>query len=396
MPKLLQINVTANWGSTGKIAEQIGQMAIQKGWDSYIAYGRMMNPSKSKLIKIGTNVDVYLHYLVSRLWDAEGLASKRATRKLTKEIDRIKPDIVHLHNIHDHYLNYPVLFEYLANNNIPVVWTQHDQWATTGHCAFNLVGCDRWKMLCHDCPECQRWSLDRSKRNYLLKKKLFSSVRNLTVVSVSDWLNDQIKASFLGQHSLRVIKNGVDTDVFKPTVMDVRKRYGIGEKKIILGVASVWSKMKGLEDFDKLSRLISDEWVIVLVGHLRDSITSDRIIHIERTQNQLELAQLYSASHVLVSLSRSETFGLTIVEGMACGTPAIVCDNTAQPELVTDETGAVVKENDIDALLCCIERFKDKTVEVASRCRERAEKFFKQNSSSNEYISLYNRMLGGG
>ena len=152
MPKLLQINVTANWGSTGKIAEQIGLCAQKHGWKSYFAYGRMKNPSKNELVKIGNAFDVYEHYAESRLLDNEGVASRRATRRLLQRMDEIQPDIVHLHNIHDHYLNYPMLFRYLAEKKIPVVWTQHDQWATTGHCCYNLVGCERWKDECHDCP----------------------------------------------------------------------------------------------------------------------------------------------------------------------------------------------------------------------------------------------------
>ena len=193
--KILQINVTANWGSTGKIAEQIGILVMKEGWESYIAYGRMMNPSKSKLIKIGTQWDVYLHYALSRFFDLEGLVSKIATRKLIKKIDRINPDVIHLHNIHDHYLNYPILFKYIVTHDIPIVWTQHDQWATTGHCAYNMVGCEKWKKRCYNCPKKNRWGLDRSERNYILKKKWFTSVKRATIVTVSDWLKSQEEQS---------------------------------------------------------------------------------------------------------------------------------------------------------------------------------------------------------
>ena len=165
MKTLLQINCTANWGSTGKIAEQIGLCAMAHGWDSYIAYGRMMNPSKSKLIRVGSWLNPYEHYAENLLFDNEGLASRFATRKFLQEVDRIKPDVVHLHNIHDHWINYRMLFTYLAEKKIPVVWTQHDQWATTGHCMYNLCGCERWKTECHDCPVSRWYSLDRSRRN---------------------------------------------------------------------------------------------------------------------------------------------------------------------------------------------------------------------------------------
>lgn len=393
MHKLLQINVTANWGSTGKIAEQIGQMAIRQGWESYIAYGRMMNPSQSKLIKIGTKADVYQHYFAGKYLDSEGLASKRATRKLVKEIERIKPDIIHLHNIHDHYLNYPILFDYLADNNIPVVWTQHDQWATTGHCSYNRVSCDRWKNQCYDCPVKGRFSLDQSKRNYELKKMCFTSVENMTVVSVSEWLNSQIKESFLGVHSLQVIKNGVDLDVFYPKITNVRERYGLGDKHILLGVASVWGHVKGLADFIKLSEILPDKWEIVLVGTIDERIERKNIVYIERTQNPMELTELYSAANVLVSLSYSETFGLTVAESMACGTPAVVYDNTALPELITNETGEVIPLGDIMGVASCLEKFEKKTLEISTKCRKRAMEFFDKEKKFQEYLDLYMRLL---
>lgn len=393
MKKLLQINVTANWGSTGKIAEQIGLLAMNLGWESYIAYGRMMNPSKSKLIKIGSWWDVYFHYVMSRFFDMEGLMSKRATRKLVKEIETIDPDVIHLHNIHDHYINYPILFDYLIRKDIPVVWTLHDLWAVTGHCAINKVGCEKWMKHCSDCPLKAKWSVDQSEKNYYLKKHFFSNIKNLTIVSVSNWLNCQVERSFMGTNQLCVLKNGVDIDVFKPTANDVRERYGIGNRKIILGVASVWDNDKGLHDFIKLSEALPNNWVIVLVGSTKKKVTRCNIIYLPRTQNQQELAELYSEAHVLLSMSSSETFGLTIAESMACGTPVIVYNNTAQPELVSDGTGIVVSTGDIDGVLVSLDRFKDKLSFVSQKCRNRAKECFDKNNTYEKYINLYNSLI---
>lgn len=222
MPKLLQINVSSNWGSTGKIAEQIGLCAQAHGWESYIAYGRSLNPSKNKLIKVGSMLDVYEHYAENRLLDNEGLASRCATKRFLKQVDAIGPDIVHLHNIHDHWMNYRMLFEYLAKKNIPVVWTQHDQWATTGHCCYNLVGCERWKDECHDCPMSKWYSLDRSRRNHRLKKQLQAAIPSLTIVPVSEWLGDNMRQSHLKDRPIEVIHNGIDINVFRPQEMDVQ------------------------------------------------------------------------------------------------------------------------------------------------------------------------------
>ena len=254
MPKLLQINVTVNWGSTGKIAEQIGLCAQSHGWKSYIAHGRMMNPSKNELVKIGNAFDVYEHFVEGMFLDNEGLASRRATKRLLRRIDGIKPDIVHLHNIHDHYLNYPMLFRYLAEKNIPVVWTQHDQWATTGHCCYNLVDCERWKKECHDCPMSEWYSIDRSRRNFRLKKQLMEDIPSLTIVPVSEWLGENIRQSHLRNRPVQVIHNGIDIKTFSPQPTNAHDRYGIDkQKKIILGVAALWDARKGLNDFCELS-----------------------------------------------------------------------------------------------------------------------------------------------
>ena len=279
MPTLLQINVTANWGSTGKIAEQIGQVAMSHGWESYIAYGRMMNPSKSKLIKIGSKIDVYGHNAENLFLDNEGLASRRATRRFLNIVDKIKPNIVHLHNIHDHYINYKLLFEYLAQKDIPVIWTQHDQWATTGHCMYNLCGCDRWKNECHNCPLSRWFSLDCSQRNFRLKKKLCKKLASLTIVPVSEWLADNIRYSHLHDRPIQVIHNGIDLQVFKPQLTAAYDRYNIDrDKKIVLGVAAVWDSRKGLSDFWNLARLLPKEkYVIVIVGEI-----IERIPEIER------------------------------------------------------------------------------------------------------------------
>ena len=397
MPILLQINVTANWGSTGKIAEQIGLCAQKHGWESYIAYGRMMNPSKNQLIKVGNQFDIYLHYAFNRFMDSEGLGSICATKKLLKEIDRIQPDVIHLHNIHDHYLNYPALFRYLVQKNIPVVWTQHDLWATTGHCAFSIDGCERWKSGCYDCPAISRYCLDNSKRNFDLKKNLFTSVKNMTIVPVSEWLGTQVQQSYLGKYPFRVIKNGVDINVFKPNKGNIVEKYSLEGKHVVLAVSSVWPKFKGLDDFISLSGLLSDDYRIVVVGVKKDQISklTSNMIGIERTDSQMELAQLYSAANIVMSLSSFETFGLTIAEGMACGTPAIVYGNAALPELITSETGRVVESGNLQKLHDTILYMIDNEFKYhhSSDCRKRAEEVFDKNKAWESYIALYDSIL---
>lgn len=400
MPTLLQINVTANWGSTGKIAEQIGLCAQKYGWTSYIAYGRMMNPSNNELIKIGNAFDVYEHYAEGKFLDNEGLASRRATKRLLRKMDEIKPDIVHLHNIHDHYLNYPMLFRYLADKTIPVVWTQHDQWATTGHCSYNLVGCERWKDECHDCPLSKWYSLDRSRRNFRLKKQLLEDIPSLTIVPVSEWLGGNIRQSHLKDRDIQVIHNGIDIRTFSPQPVNAYERYGIDKnKKIVLGVAALWDTRKGLDDFYELDkRLSADEYVIVIVGQRTEDIkqieNGCQMMFIDRTQNALELAQLYSSASVFVNPTYQDNYPTTNLEAIACGTPVITYKTGGSPEAVDENTGLVVERGDIDELVSAIERLSDGKYEDA--CRKRAEAEFDNSKCFNPYILLYNKLLGGG
>ena len=262
--RLLQVNVTANWGSTGRIAEEIGVAAIDAGWGSYIAYGRQCNPSKSQLIKIGSQADVYCHVLLTKFFDWHGLASKHATRKFISIVTNLKPDLVHLHNIHGYYLNYPVLFDFLKACKIPVVWTLHDCWAFTGHCAyFSSIGCEKWKEKCGNCKLLSSYPVslfDNSIKNLVLKKHYFGECHDMTLVPVSDWLKGLVLESFLARNDIHTIHNGIDTNVFKPN-----KRNNSG-KFIILGVANKWEQRKGLSSFYELRKELDDYYDIVLVG----------------------------------------------------------------------------------------------------------------------------------
>ena len=394
MLKLLQINVTSNWGSTGKIAEQIGKLAILNGWESYIAYGRYNNPSESETIKIGNDLIVYEHYLENYFLDNEGLASKNATKRLINEIKEIKPSIIHLHNIHDHYINYPILFNYLSSITTPIVWTQHDCWAFTGGCGYySFIKCIKWQTGCDKCP-LRSTKIDKRMAQYQLKKMLFNSVKNLTLVPVSNWLAGELKQSFLNQHSIVPIYNGVDVSLFKYTSSGyVREKYNIGDAAYAIGVATVWDSRKNLKDYITLATLFQ-RLTIVLVGLTKKQIMSlpPNIIGIPRTQNAQELAALYSEADVVLNLSLEETFGLTTAEGLACGTPAIVYNCTASPELINSETGRVIKQGDIISLGSTIKWMLDNPMS-SDACRKRAEEFFNKDKCYMKYIELYKKLL---
>lgn len=401
MKKLLQINVVANIGSTGRIAENIGKLAISQGWESYIAYGRGEPKSASKLIRVGSDSDMYMHALQSRLLDNHGLASVAATKRFVEEIKRINPDVIHLHNIHGYYLNYKILFEYLATIDTPVVWTLHDCWAFTGHCShFDAIGCDKWRTGCFSCPLKGEYPvsklMDASKRNYALKKRLFTSVPNLTFAPVSRWLADLVGESFLGKYPVQVINNGIDTEVFQQRQSDLRKKHGIENKFVLVGVAGVWDAMKGLEDFIKLSSMLPDDCVIIMIGLTKKQIEGlpKNIIGIERTENQTQLAEYYSIADVYVNPTYNDSFPTVNLEALACGTPVITYKTGGSPESVTEGTGLVVNKGDVDNLLYAIETIKrNGKLHYSAACRQRAVEFYNKDDKFREYIRLYNELV---
>ncbi len=400
--KLLQINVSANWGSHGKIAEGIGEIAMSNGWESYIAFGRFANASQSKLIKIGNEWEQRLHGLATRLFDRHGLASAKATTELVKSIEKINPDIIHLHNVHGYYLNYPVLFKYLSQSGIPVVWTLHDCWAYTGHCPYPIfAGCSRW--MSHCVPPCplrksflKSWIVDNCRKNFDIKKQCFNSVENLYIVTVSKWLETEVKKSFLRNKNIRCIYNGVDISIFKPTEygMLLMKHKIKKTEKVVLGVASIWEERKGLYDFYRLRQLLPSTIRIILIGLSAKQIENlpSGIDGVSRTDSQQELAAYYSMADVYVNPSQAETFGMTTAEAMACGTPAIVYDVTASPELIDEKTGRAVMLGDVKALGNTIIEICDKPLSPES-CRERVIQFFNKDKRYQDYMKLYEEIL---
>lgn len=403
MKKLLQVNSTANSGSTGRIAEQIGQLAINAGWDSYIAYGRSSNVSKSNLVRVGGNTNGFIHFLSNIMLDNHGLTSVKATKAFIERIKAISPDIIHLHNIHGYYINYELLFDYFSAADIPVVWTLHDCWAYTGHCSYySDIDCQKWQTNCKDCPKKHNYPksllLDRSLRNFRKKKACFNTVNNLTLVPVSHWLEEEVKKSFLKENHIRCILNGVDVNRFKPSGCDpsARDQYGLKDKKVLLGVATAWGPRKGWRDYIRLSQELPNDYKIVMVGVTEKQAKElpENILAIRRTESVEQLADLYSMADVVLNLSDEESFGLTSAEGFACGTPSIVYNCTASPELITPNTGIVIEKGDRKALVEAIITITSKGKEYYSyNCRNRAIECYDKNKNYQQYIELYNELL---
>ncbi len=399
--KLLQINVAANWGSHGRIAEEIGLEAMAQGWESYIAYGRYANPSKSHIVKIGDLFDHCLHGAQSLLLDRHGLASCGPTKKLIREIEQIKPDLIHLHNIHGFYLNYPILFRYLSTVDIPVVWTLHDCWAFTGHCAWPIHGhCDRFQEQCCHCPLQSKgypksFLLDRSRSNFKLKKRYFRSLQDLHLVTVSRWLEQQVRLSFMQDMDIRTIYNGLDTEVFRPS--GTPPTSVTDGHPLVLGVCNAWYDWKGLDDMAALREILPDDYEVMVVGVNEDQMhrLPEGITCIRRTDSVSQLAEIYSQADVFVNPSKVESFGMTTAEALSCGTPSIVYDTSACPEVVDNLTGRVVPLGDVNALAKAVKEICSLPGREAMRqaCRERAIRLFNRQDRYKEYLQLYNEVL---
>ena len=395
--KLLQLNATANWGSTGKIAEGIGLAALDRGWESYIAYGRYANPSKSELIKVGNKLDVYSHYAKSRFLNAEGLGSKSATKNLIKKIKELKPDIIQLHNIHDHWLNYPLLFKYLQTIDTQIVWTFHDCWAFTGGCShFETINCWKWKKECVNCIFKSKYLKDNSSFNYNKKKSLFAGLgQRLHIITVSNWLSEFIKDSFLKEQNINIIHNGIDIETFKPSKS---KRKTNSERRII-GVSNVWPEYKGLKDFIKLREILSPDLKITLVGLNKKQISGlpEGIEGIERTQNIYQLIEIYNSATAFINPTYNDSFPTVNLEALACGTPVITYRTGGSPEAIDENTGLIVEKGDVKGLAESINIIlKNPNLYSLENCRSRAIEKFNRTTQFNKYIDVYENLLDKG
>lgn len=348
--KYLFINSVAGFGSTGRIAAETCRELMAQGHECVLAFGReKANCDDVPTVQIGTGLDFKLHAVRNRLLDDQGFGSRAATRRFLAWVRQYDPDVIWLHNVHGYYIHIGELFGYLRTCGKRIFWTLHDCWSFTGHCAyFDFAGCGRWKTGCHHCPQKGSYPksclVDNSRRNFEKKKAFFTGIPDLTLIVPSHWLESRVKESFLKDYPVEVRYNTVNTDIFKPTPSDFRREHGLENRKIILGVASVWDERKGLKDFVALSRLLDENYRIVLVGLTPEQIQSlpPNILGLPRTNSMEALAQAYSAADVLVNPSTEETFGMTVMEALSCGTPSIVYQGTACEELVNRFGGIAV------------------------------------------------------
>lgn len=396
--KVLLINAVCGTGSTGRIVADIWKALKDQGHEAKVAYGvghgSIVSPEDQ--ICFNNKIGYYTHNILAKITDKTGMYSKRQTKALLKKIDEFQPDIIHLHNLHGYYINYPILFDYLAKKDIPVVWTLHDCWAYTGHCVhYSANKCYQWKNECVDCanmkeyPTC--WFKGCVKQNFEIKKKVFTSVKHMIITTPSQWLANEVQKSFLSIYPIKTIYDAIDLTIFKPTETSFKEKYGLENKIMILAVANVWSERKGLGDIVKLQESIDKNKVIVVVGvsEKQKKELPKSIISIERTADLQELVQIYSAADVFVNLSVEETFGMVTAEALACGTPVVTYDQTAVPEVADADSGIVIHAGDIEGVIEAI----DAALKLDSRRVMNRATLFSKNKEIDQFITLYKAMM---
>ena len=400
--KIVEINTT-HTGSTGNIMLNIAGRARADGLEAttFSTNGWGKGKKNQRLPEIdgheyyGSFYESFLHNLFGKVFARNGGFSVCSTARLVSRLKKIKPDVIHLHNLHGFNMNLPMLFGYIKKNKIRVIWTLHDCWSFTGQCPhYAMIGCERWKTHCHDCPligEYPKVFWDNSKKIYDWKRKIFNGVEDLAIVTPSRWLADQVAESYLKNYPVKVINNGINLDVFKPTEGDFKARYGCEDKHIVLGVSSVWNAKKGLDVFIELAkRLDTSKYQIVLVGtdDATDAKLPEGVISIHRTENRTQLAEIYSAADVFVNLTREDTFPTVNIEALACGTPVVTFKTGGSPEILTEECGSVVEKNDVDAMEREIIHVCEDKPYSSENCIFRARSF-NMNDRFEEYVNLY-------
>ncbi len=394
MPGLKVIHINAHGKySTGNIATSVIER-VGNGSKIFHAYSYLGGESaKMYYSKFGWLMDV----LMTRLTGLDSIWSWNNTRKIIRDLKREKPDILHLHNLHGFYINYRALFKFIKKNNIKVVWTLHDCWSFTGHCPhFDYIGCDKWKTGCHNCPTYKEsylksWFFDRSKKGYNSKKKAFCGVKNLVIATPSEWLAGLAKQSFLKEYPVKVVNNGINTENFNICENVTFKDVIPEGKKVVLAVASSWDEMKGYSDVVEISRRLNNDYIVVMVGvseARKEALEGERIIAITKTENQKQLAELYSAAHIFINTTYQETFPTVNIEALCCGCPIVTYATGGSTETVNESNGAVVPKGDVDAMLEAIYDIQAKIYDREGISRKAKELYTKENMIEN-YIDLY-------
>ena len=392
--KILLINSVCGRGSTGHIVTDLYARLKNKKHTVKVVFGVGIaaNINQCDVIKINSRLGYIIDNILSKLTDKTGFFSYFQTKKLLKFIDNFNPDIIHIHNIHGYYINIKLLFNYIATKNIKIVWTLHDCWAITGHCThFSFINCNKWKKECYACPQQYRyprsWFFDNSRNNFIKKKELFTSVKQMSIVTPSKWLAQVVSESFLNKYPITSIPNGIDTSLFKYSQSDFRENIGAENKIILLSVANIWYESKGIYDIYKIAEQLNDKYAYVVVGmnSTQKKLAPKNIIAIDKTNSIKELVDIYSSADVFINTSYEETMGMVTLEAISCGTPAIVYDKTAVPEIIDKSCGIVVQAGNIQEVISNI----NNAIQLGRNIVPNKALEYSKESQYDKYIRLY-------
>ena len=401
--RIVQINSTCGTGSIGRITGELAEAFEQKGHISYVFYA-LGTPVFHASTRIGSDLDHKCHALLSRLTGLQGYFSCISTNKLIRQLRQIKPDVVHLQNLHSNYINLKLLLRYLAEDDIPTVITLHDCWFYTGKCTYYIeANCNKWRYSCGDCPLLHKdnvnptFFFDRTAKCLEDKKKWLGKIPRLAVIGVSKWVVREAAKSFLGNRNPVEIYNWIDTRVFYPrdTIDEIRKNLGAKDRFVIIMVTTYISRKKGFDVLQMLAERCDENVQIVVIGKNPDKLKiPENVIHIPHTNDANELAEYYSMADVCVNTTWYETFGMVTAEAMCCGTPVIVYNNTASPELVVEGCGHVVDQRKGNqAILDAVAIVRNNGKEAYSdRCVEYARQVFSRENGVAQYIELCEKM----
>lgn len=401
--RIIQINETCGIGSTGRTTLELAQALDSSGHFSHVFYASGQS-SYAKSTRVGCDLDHKLHAFLSRLFGTQGYFSRLATRRMLKQLDALQPDVVHLRNLHGNYINLGMLLRHLAKKDIATVLTLHDCWFMTGKCTYYLsANCQKWKTCCGECPLLRvdnvnpTWFFDRTRKCFQDKKRWFQAIPRLAVAGVSQWVSDEANQSIFQSRNPIAIYNWIDADVFYPQNAEaVRSKYQLGQSFVILMVTGQLSAIKGYHVLEGLANALDSAYRLVVVGKndLRLPIPAN-VLHISHTNDARELAALYSAADVCVNTTQFETFGKVTAEALCCGTPVIVYNNTASPELVGSNCGYVVEEADgLDAIIGAIRQIRHNGKSAYTQdCVTFATSRFSKQEGVAQYLALYESLL---
>lgn len=395
--KIISINA---WtiGSTGRIMLECAKAARNTGDEVHVFSKAWIGQDYEGILNhhvIGNYFCNRVHVRLARYSGLHGCFSLLSTLKMLREIDRIQPDLIHLHNLHGWFLNLPLLFLYIKKKHTRVIWTLHDCWSFTGHCPhFETEKCSKWKTGCYACPRYREYpasNVDRSHFLWKMKKWCFTGIHNMVIVTPSEWLANLVKQSYLQAYPVKVIPNGIDHSIFIPRQSDFKQKHGIEGRFMVLGVAFDWGYKKGLDVFADLAMKMDERFAIVIVGVDAEieAQLDGRIIAIRRTNCMEELAEIYSAADVFLNPTREDTFPTVNIEALACGTPVITFPTGGSSEIIDETCGIVTKAATSDAILEAVQHMRthvDRYTEAA--CCNRAKRF-DQNVCYDAYVALY-------